>query len=77
VSARREAKQDEQIYRAGGARPARPLQLGDRVRAAGEVGVITAIDWSVATSTRIVTVQASPRIRMRIAERDVELIGGA
>jgi hypothetical protein len=77
MSARREAKHDEQLYRAGGAQRTRPVRLGDRVRAVDEVGVVTAIDWSVATSTRIVTVQVSPRMRMRCDESDVELIEGA
>lgn len=74
MSARSSACRDESLYRHGSHIRVRPVRLGDRVRAYGEVGVVTAINWSASTGHRIVTVEHSPRVRLRVAERDVELL---
>ncbi|MCL4763744.1 MAG: hypothetical protein KJ018_18545 [Burkholderiales bacterium] len=74
MSARSSTRRDESLYRHGSHIRVRPLHIGDRVRAYGEVGVVTAIDWSASTGHRIVTVAHSPRVRLRVAERDVELL---
>jgi hypothetical protein len=69
---RSSARLDDALYAAGGRVRVHPVQLGDRVRLYGDVGVVTAIDLSLASSMRIVTVELDPRIRLRVAERDIE-----
>lgn len=76
MSARSASRRDESLYRHGSHVRVRPVRLGDRVRAYGEVGLVTAIDWSASTGHRVVTVEHSPRVRLRVAERDVEIIEG-
>jgi hypothetical protein len=72
MTARHEARYADDVYRTTSTGARVPLRLGERVRAWGCIGVVTAIDWSVATRTRIVTVQSTQRGGLRVPEADVE-----
>lgn len=72
MTSRSAARFDDALYASGGRIHVRPAQLGDRVRLWGDVGTVTAIDVSLATNVRIVTVEIDPRIRLRVAERDLQ-----
>lgn len=74
MTARSAARLDDALYASGGRIHVRPVQLGDRVKLYGDIGTVTAIDKSLSTNLRIVTVEIDPRIRLRVAERDVQPI---
>lgn len=72
MTSRSSARFDDELYASGGRVRVGPVQIGDRVHLYGDIGTVVAVDVSLATGLRIVTVAIDPRIRLRVAERDLQ-----